>query len=117
LDRDAKLDSYPLVTRIYISGAPTYVKGFVSAFQKKVALTNRDPQRITKLIMTGVTAISRTSAFKIDESGDPALPARKVADVMKAADITHVSNEVPFTDKCTPVLGTLQLCSKPPYIE
>jgi hypothetical protein len=115
-DRDAKLDHYQLVIRLYISGAPTYLKGFVSAFQKKVAFTNRDPQRITKLIMTGVTAISRTSAFKIDESGDPALPARKVADVMKAADITHVSNEVPFTDKCTPVLGTLQLCSKPSYI-
>ena len=117
LDRDAKLDSYPLVTRIYIAGAETYVKGLVSAFRKKVPLTNRDPQRITKLIMTGVTAISRTSAFKIDESGDPALPARKVADVLSAADITHVSNEVPFTNSCTPVLGTLQLCSKPSYIE
>jgi poly-gamma-glutamate synthesis protein (capsule biosynthesis protein) len=72
---------------------------------------------MTKLIMTGVTAISRTSAFKIDAAGDPALPAREVAEVLSAADITHVSNEVPFTASCKPVLGTLQLCSKPEYIE
>lgn len=116
LDRNAKMDSYPLVTRLYASGDATALKGFMSAYYKKNAQTNRNPDHMTKLIMTGVTAISRTSAFKIDESGDPALPARAVADVLAAADITHVSNEVPFTDACKPVLGTLQLCSKPEYI-
>ncbi len=117
LDRDARSDAYPLVTRLYISGDDTFVKGFTSAFAKKNAVTNRVPERMTELIMTGVTAISRTSAFKIDAAGDPALPARAVGDVLAAADITHVSNEVPFTESCTPVLGTLQLCSRPSYIE
>lgn len=117
LDRAAKLDGYPLLVRLYASGDETFVKGLVAAFRKTYPQTNREPGRMTKLIMTGVTAISRTSAFKIDAAGDPALPARKVADVLAAADITHVSNEVPFTDSCKPVLGTLQLCSKPPYIE
>ena len=37
--------------------------------------------------------------------------------MLAAADITHVSNEVAFTDSCKPVLGTLQLCAKPEYIE
>ncbi len=117
LQRDANLDAYPLVTRLYISGDATFTKGFTSAFYKKNARTNRIPERMTELIMTGVTAISRTSAFKIDAAGDNALPARAVADVLKAADITHVSNEVPFTESCKPVLGTLQLCAKPQYIE
>ncbi len=117
LDRAAKMDSYPLVTRLFASGDPVFLKGFTSAFYKKNAQTNRDPNRMTQLIMTGVTAISRTSAFKIDAAGDNALPARAVADVLSAADITHVSNEVPFTESCKPVLGTLQLCSKPQYIE
>lgn len=116
LDRDVNMDAYPLVTRVYAVGEPTYLKGFNSAFYKKTAASNRSPEHMTKLIMTGVTAISRTSAFKIDAAGDPALPAREVADVLSAADITHVSNEVPFTTSCTPVLGTLQLCSKPEYI-
>lgn len=117
LDRDADIGPYPLVTRLYISGDDTFVKGFTSAFAKKNPVTNRLPERMTELIMTGVTAISRTSAFKIDAAGDPALPARVVGDVLAAADITHVSNEVPFTESCTPVLGTLQLCSRPSYIE
>lgn len=117
LEREANLDAYPLVTRLYISGDPTFVKGFTTAFYKKNARTNRIPERMTELIMTGVTAISRTSAFKIDAAGDNALPARVVADVLSAADITHVSNEVPFTESCKPVLGTLQLCAKPQYIE
>lgn len=117
LDRDVSLDAYPLVTRLYVSGDATFVKGLGDAFYKKNARTNRNTERMTKLIMTGVTAISRTSAFKIDAAGDPALPAREVADVLAAADITHVSNEVPFTESCKPVLGTLQLCSKPEYIE
>ena len=117
LQRDANLDAYPLVTRLYISGDATFVKGFTSAFYKKNARTNRIPERMTELVMTGVTAISRTSAFKIDAAGDNALPARVVADVLSAADITHVSNEVPFTASCKPVLGTLQLCAKPQYIE
>ncbi len=117
LEREANLDAYPLVTRLYISGDPTFVKGFTTAFYKKNARTNRIPERMTELIMTGVTAISRTSAFKIDAAGDNALPARVVADVLSAADITHVSNEVPFTEACKPVLGTLQLCAKPQYIE
>lgn len=117
LDREAKLDSYALVTRLYASGDATFVNGLVAAYRRENPRANRDPQRMTKLIMTGVTAISRTSAIKIDAAGDPALPARKVADVLAAADLTHVSNEVPFTDSCKPVLGTLQLCSKPSYIE
>lgn len=117
LSRDAKLDSYPLVARFYISGDPTYIKGLTAALLTKTPVTNRDPERMTKLIMTGVTAISRTSALKIDAAGDPALPARKVADVLKAADITHVSNEVAFTDSCKPVLDTLTFCSRPSYLQ
>jgi poly-gamma-glutamate synthesis protein (capsule biosynthesis protein) len=117
LDRNANLDAYPLVTRLYVSGDTTFLNGFTAAFAKKNPRTNRDAERMTNLVMTGVTAISRTSAFKIDAAGDPALPAREVAEVLSAADITHVSNEVPFTTSCKPVLGTLQLCSKPEYIE
>lgn len=117
LDRNATLEAYPLVVRTFISGDPNYIEGITSALAKKALLTNRDTERMTKLIMTGVTAISRTSAFKIDAAGDPALPARKVAAVLAAADLTMVSNETPFTKICKPELGTLRLCGKPEYIE
>jgi poly-gamma-glutamate synthesis protein (capsule biosynthesis protein) len=117
LDRGASLAAYPLVARTYISGDQTYARGLQAALAKRTGRSNRVPERMTELIMTGVTAISRTSAFKIDQSGDAALPAREVADVLAAADLTHVSNEVPFTEACEPELGTLRLCSRPAYIE
>lgn len=117
LQREASLDHYPLVVRHYLKGNDLLVNGLLAAVSDKLPVTNRDPARMTTLIMTGVTAISRTSALKIDQSKDPALPARKVAPVLAAADITHVSNETPFTDECKPVLEVLVLCSKPGYIE
>ena len=117
LDRDAKLDAYPLAARTFISGDAQYVKKISDALAKKDLRTNRDTSRMTKLIMTGVTAISRTMAFKIDAAGDNALPARVVAPVLSAADLTMVSNETPFSTNCVPELGTLRLCGKPQYIE
>ncbi len=117
LARDAPVDAYPLVVRTFISGDKKLTQNVHAALAEKSALTNRDLERMTKLIMTGVTAISRTMAFKIDAAGDNALPARVVADVLAAADLTMVSNETPFSSNCVPELGTLRLCGKPQYIE
>jgi poly-gamma-glutamate synthesis protein (capsule biosynthesis protein) len=116
LSRDLKLDAYPLVLQIYANGDPALTSQLLDAIHPKIPLTNRDPDRITTLMMTGVTAISRTTALKIEQKKDNAYPARVVAPVLAAADITHVSNEVPFTDRCQAVLGSLVLCSKPAYI-
>jgi len=67
--------------------------------------------------MTGVTALTRVSAYKIEQQHDPAYPARKIAPVLSRADIVHVSNEVSFVDGCVPDTGpTLTFCSKPSYL-
>ena len=112
LRRDAPLDLYPLVWRAYVNGD----LGSVNSLRQRVVATNRDVTQITSLIMTGSSAISRTSAQKTDESGDPALAARLVAPVLAAADLTQVSNEVPFTAECKPILRVVTLCSKPEYL-
>lgn len=117
LARAANVDAYPLVVRTFISGDATLAQNIRDALAEKGLLTNRDTERMTQLIMTGVTAISRTMAFKIDAVGDNALPARVVGDVLSAADLTMVSNETPFSSNCVPELGTLRLCGKPEYIE
>lgn len=116
LAHDFKIDQYPLVARTYVSGDPIHTQELVAALRPKIPLTNRDPDRITSIIMTGVTAIARTSALKIEEKRDPAYPARVVGPVMSAADITHVSNEISFVDNCTPLLNTTVFCSKPSYM-
>ncbi len=78
--------------------------------------TNRDASRLTTLIMTGVTAMARGTAEKMEEKGYT-FPAEIISATLKAADITHVSNEVPFIEGCV-VNNTymnLTLCSDYPY--
>ncbi len=116
LAHDFKIDQYPLVTRTYVGGDPRLALDLVAALRPQIPLTNRDPERITTLIMTGTTAMARTAALKIDQKQDPAYPARVIAPVLSAADITHVSNEISFVDNCTPLLNTTIFCSKPSYL-
>lgn len=78
--------------------------------------TNRDASRLTTLIMTGVTAMARGTAEEMEEKGYT-FPAEIISATLKAADITHVSNEVPFIKGCV-VNNTymnLTLCSDYPY--
>lgn len=116
LSRDLKIDQYPLVARTYVGGDPQLSLNLIAALRPEIPLTNRDPDRITTVIMTGTTAIARSSAVKIEEKHDPAYPARVIAPVLSAADITHVSNEISFVDNCTPLLNTTVFCSKPAYM-
>lgn len=85
----------------------------------KLPATNRDPSKFTTLIMTGVTALVRATAYTMDVKG-VTYPGRDIADLLKQADITHISNEVPFYDKCpepNPNQSQLVFCSDPRYID
>lgn len=119
LDRTLDMDQYPLVVRLFVEGSGQALTGFYNALHSAVPATNRDPNKMTSLVMTGVTAMGRFTAQAIDDSGDPAFPARVVAPVLSQADITHVSNEIPFVDDCPPNLvhDSIRLCSKSANIE
>jgi hypothetical protein len=70
---------------------------------------------VAKVNMTGVTAISRDLAAKIEASGDDAYPAENIWEFLADADLTHTSNEVSFVEGCTP--GTsMRFCSAPEYL-
>ena len=79
---------------------------------------NRAPDRLTVLTMTGVTAMCRMTAAQMERFG-PAWPAAVVGAELASADITHISNEVPFVEGC--VANTdpenFNFCSKPEYLE
>jgi Bacterial capsule synthesis protein PGA_cap len=84
-----------------------------------LAATNRDPSKMTTLIMTGVTALVRATAYTMNIKG-VTYPGRDIYDWLTQADITHISNEVPFYDKCpdpNPDQSQLVFCSDPHYIE
>jgi poly-gamma-glutamate synthesis protein (capsule biosynthesis protein) len=89
---------YPLAVGLRLLGsAPAPLSTTLHA--RLAPLTNRDSERLTSLIMTGVTAMCRLTADRMETHG-VLYPALMISDTLRAADITHVSNEVPFIKGC-----------------
>ncbi len=80
--------------------------------------TNRDPSRMTTLIMTGTTALVRWIAYKMEVNGVD-YPARDIGDWLRQADIMHVSDEVSFDPSCPPPdpYESRFYCSDPKYLQ
>ena len=81
--------------------------------------TNRDPAKLTTVILTGVTALVRATAVTMELRG-VTFPGEFVRDELREADITHISNEVTFDKDCpTPSSGyrNFILCSDPKYMD
>ncbi len=116
LDKKITPQTYPLAIAITLTGLGSdQIAGALSnAIQP---LTNRDTKHLTTLIMTGVTAMSRGTAAKMEQKGY-LYPAMIISDTLSAADITHVSNEVPFIEGCevNNTYMNLVLCSDYPYL-
>ena len=82
-------------------------------------VTNRDASHLTTVAMTGVTAMVRATAFTMEQKGYT-YPAGDIGPLLTQADITHISNEIPFSPDCpfpTPTMPDLVFCSNPAYIE
>jgi poly-gamma-glutamate capsule biosynthesis protein CapA/YwtB (metallophosphatase superfamily) len=83
-----------------------------------IPTSNRDPDKLTVLIMTGVTALVRSTAGRMVTKG-LTYPGEDVRDTFRAADLLHISNEVSFSEDCPspyPLQETLLFCSDPSYI-
>ena len=81
--------------------------------------TNRDPNKLSVMVMTGVTALVRATATRMEEMG-MTYPGEAIRDWLIEADLTHISNEVSFSPDCPdPQMSqpSLFFCSKPEYIE
>jgi hypothetical protein len=81
--------------------------------------SNYDPAKLTTVIMTGVTALVRATAYTMERKS-VTYPGERIRDVLREADIAHISNEIPFFTGCTfpkPNAGALVFCSDPKYID
>ena len=111
---------YPLVATVYaqLDPADTAEAARAAALLAALPPGNRDPDQLTVLTMTGVTAMCRMTAAQMDRFG-PAWPAEVVGAELASADITHISNEVPFVEDCVANTDAenFNFCSKPEYIE
>lgn len=112
---------YPLALRLYLAARPTFgtaERSLREALAQAGPATNRDPSKLTVLAMTGVTAMARTTALRMEQKGYD-YPAQVVGPVLSQADITAISNEIPFVPGCQVNASTnnLTFCSKPEYLE
>jgi len=94
----------------------------IAASSESYPIRNRNPEKMTTVAMTGVTALVRGTAYVMEKSGYT-YPAIDVGDILRTADILHISNEIPFTQTCPNPFADAQkdenlvFCSKPAYIQ
>lgn len=89
--------TYPLKVSIGLAGDSQGVADFQAAWPR--SRSNRDPNLLTRVAMSGVTALGRATAYQMELRGITT-PGVVVGPVLQAADIAHVSHEVPFAADC-----------------
>jgi poly-gamma-glutamate synthesis protein (capsule biosynthesis protein) len=111
LDQDFAPGSYGL-------SVPISAVGFDPNIFQEIT-SNRDENKFTSVVLTGVTALVRATAWTMELEGIN-YPARDILSYLVEADILHISNEVPFAQGCPypdPGQQGLKFCSDSRYIE
>jgi len=116
-DRELDYNDYPLAFSVMLTSTDKEAVQNAAASFEGTRITNRDMSKFTSLLMTGVTAMVRGTANRMERYG-VLYPGEKIVDILKDADITHISNEVPFREGCEVAVDRFPyFCSKPSYIE
>ena len=81
--------------------------------------SNFDTNRVSRVLLTGTTALARTVAYKMAQNGTT-YPAEMIRSVFETADITHISNESSIWSLCPKPRRdnvSIQFCSGPEAID
>jgi poly-gamma-glutamate synthesis protein (capsule biosynthesis protein) len=115
LDRGLDVGTYPLAVRVGASGLERGVSQLIEILPDET--TNRGLDRMSVVMMTGVTALARATGIRMDRHG-VTYPAEDIYHWLTEPDITHISNEVSFAENCPPPADytTMTFCSNPAYI-
>ncbi len=109
IHKDFMADAYPLKINFGLSNSDL----------APLPESNRDASKLTTVVLTGVTALVRATAFTMETKG-VTRPGELIHDWLYNADVTHISNEVAFDKNCpmpTPGYTNFILCSDPGYFE
>jgi poly-gamma-glutamate synthesis protein (capsule biosynthesis protein) len=115
------LETYSLTVPVSLVGEPLDLADQMSA-SLGAALPptlNRDTSSLTTVVLTGVTALVRATAYQMEYKG-VLHPSGEIGPMLREADILHISNEVPFAENCPPPepINTLLIfCSADKYME
>ncbi len=115
LDRTLDIAAYPLTVPLMATGEPEAVATFRATLAQPI--TNWQPGQMTTLAMTGVTALVRATAFRMEEHGI-LWAGEEVREVLRSADFAHISNEVAFLEDCPypSFVGGTSFCSNTRYL-
>jgi hypothetical protein len=108
--KDFDITKYPLLAGFHLTAADA---------SYTLPATNRDADKMTTIILTGVTALVRATAKTMEVKG-VLYPGQDIRGLMREADIAHVSNEIPFYTPCSypnPSQTKLVFCSSPKYMD
>ncbi len=119
---DFSIEDYPFKVEIGLTGEVQSVVG--QAVEDLLVAgtwrgTNRDSSRLTRVILSGVTALTRATGYAMETRG-MTLPGEAILPFVQDADIFHTSNEVPFSVQCPypdPYLGNTIFCANDDYLE
>jgi poly-gamma-glutamate synthesis protein (capsule biosynthesis protein) len=117
IHKDFDLENYRLKIPISLNSDPEMIALIKSNFE--IPPSNLDLQKMTTVAMTGVTALVRATAYEMEQHG-VMYPAQDIREWLRNADITHISNEVPFAENCpypNPVQADVRFCSRDGYIQ
>ena len=120
LDDDYYLDnnSASLSANFYLDVKENVSDYIITVISKNIDLgdSSWDRDKLVKINMAGVVAMSRGLALLTDRSGDYGYAARNIGEFLADADLTHVSNEASFVPGCN-VYSGMVFSSRPEYME
>lgn len=93
-----------------------FILSVIQHNMSRSGLVSFDRDRLVKLNMSGVVAIARNLAFRMESAKDYAYASEFIGDFLADADLTHVSNEASFIDNCQPT-RSMAFCSNTKYLE
>ncbi len=80
--------------------------------------SNRDSSKLTTVVLTGVTALTRFTARRMEQKGIT-YPGEVLREMFREADILHINHELPFYSGCPSpqqMKDEEVFCSSPDYI-
>ena len=121
--RDFDASAYPLLVSYGVQGEAGLPEELRLALEgqagAELPISNRRPDRLTTVVITGVTALTRATAWQMSRRG-VTFPAQGIGDWLRQADVTHISHEVSFAPDCPeplPDLTVLLFCASPAHAD
>lgn len=118
---DFALTAYPLKVTVALTGHEAAVGQAIEDLMTAATWqpTNRDTSKMTRVVLSGVTAMSRATAYKMETLG-VTKPGELILPFVQDANLMHTSNEAAFSENCPvpdPFADSTVFCSADKYME